>query len=64
MFNLVFIWVFFFSYSAALSLVSSGTLNLKKLITHHFTFNETEQAFKTAYSKESKAIKVMIHCDK
>ena len=52
------------SYPAALSLLSSGALDVKKLITHHFDFNDTEQAFRTAYSKDSKAIKVMIHCDK
>lgn len=49
-------------YPAALALVSSGQINVKKLITHHFDITETEKAFHTARNGLDGAIKVMIHC--
>ncbi|KAG5679843.1 hypothetical protein PVAND_009380 [Polypedilum vanderplanki] len=49
-------------YQAALALVATGKVNVKKLITHHFDITETLDAFDTSrYGKEN-AIKVMIHC--
>lgn len=49
-------------YPAALALVSSGKVDVKKLITHHFDITETAEAFNTARNGLGGAIKVMIHC--
>lgn len=49
-------------YPAALELVSSGKINVKKLITHHFDITQTKEAFDTARYNRDGAIKVMIHC--
>lgn len=49
-------------YSAALALVSSGNINVKKLVTHHFDITQTKEAFDTARYNRDGAIKVMIHC--
>uniref|UniRef100_A0A1A9WL51 Alcohol dehydrogenase-like C-terminal domain-containing protein n=1 Tax=Glossina brevipalpis TaxID=37001 RepID=A0A1A9WL51_9MUSC len=48
-------------YPAALGLVSSGKINVKRLITHHFDVTETIKAFETARYGLENAIKVMIH---
>ncbi|XP_030246323.1 sorbitol dehydrogenase-like, partial [Drosophila navojoa] len=48
-------------YSAALALVASGRVNVKRLVTHHFDIKETEKAFETARNGTGDAIKVMIH---
>lgn len=50
-----------FSYSTALALVSSGKIDLKRLITHHFDITETVKAFETARHGLGNVIKVMIH---
>lgn len=50
-------------YPAALDFVSSGAVNVKPLITHHFPLHEAVEAFETAKSPSSNAMKVMIHCD-
>lgn len=49
-------------YPAALSLIASGRIDVKPLITHRYTINESVQAFEMAESGQ--AIKVMIHCGK
>jgi len=49
-------------YPAALSMVASGKVDVKQLITHNFTLEETLQAFETARTGAGGAIKVMIHC--
>lgn len=49
-------------YPAALSLIASGRINVKPLITHRYTINESVQAFEMAESGQ--AIKVMIQCGK
>ncbi|XP_017868649.1 PREDICTED: sorbitol dehydrogenase-like [Drosophila arizonae] len=48
-------------YAAALALVASGRVNVKRLVTHHFDIKETQKAFETARSGTGGAIKVMIH---
>ncbi|EDW81796.1 uncharacterized protein Dwil_GK12254 [Drosophila willistoni] len=48
-------------YSAALALVSSGKVNVKRLVTHHFDIKETAKAFETSRHGLGGAIKVMIH---
>nr|KAG5701049.1 hypothetical protein BaRGS_008770 [Batillaria attramentaria] len=50
-------------YPTALSLVATGAVDVKPLITHHFSLDETVKAFQTAVTPESQAVKVMIHCD-
>ncbi|XP_043276835.1 sorbitol dehydrogenase-like [Venturia canescens] len=49
-------------YEDALELVTSGKVNVKPLITHNFTLEETKAAFETTRSGKAGAIKVMIHC--
>lgn len=44
----------------ALAMVASGSVNVKKLITHNFNMENTLDAFEVA--KTGGAIKVMIHC--
>uniref|UniRef100_A0A182P937 Sorbitol dehydrogenase n=1 Tax=Anopheles epiroticus TaxID=199890 RepID=A0A182P937_9DIPT len=48
-------------YPVALSLVSSGKVNVKRLITHHFNIEDTAKAFHTTRHGVDGAIKVMIH---
>ncbi|KAG7300503.1 hypothetical protein JYU34_016134 [Plutella xylostella] len=47
------------SYPIALSMVSSGLIDVKPLVTHHFSMEETLQAYETA--RRGDGIKVMIH---
>jgi L-iditol 2-dehydrogenase len=49
-------------YPAALALVASGQVDVKKLITHNFKLEETLEAFETSRTGAGGAIKVMIHC--
>jgi len=49
-------------YPAALSLIASGRIDVKPLITHRYNITESVQAFEMAESGE--AIKVMIQCGK
>jgi len=49
-------------YPAALALVASGKINVKRLITHNFKLEDTLEAFETARTGKGGAIKVMIHC--
>lgn len=48
-------------YPGALSLVASGKINVKRLVTHHFNIEETAEAFNTSRHGLGGAIKVMIH---
>ncbi|XP_073834505.1 sorbitol dehydrogenase-like [Musca autumnalis] len=48
-------------YPAALALVASGKVNVKRLVTHHFDITETDKAFETARKGLGGAIKVIIH---
>ncbi|KAH8271400.1 hypothetical protein KR018_008652 [Drosophila ironensis] len=48
-------------YAAALALVSSGKVNVKRLVTHHFSIEDTDKAFETSRKGLGGAIKVMIH---
>jgi L-iditol 2-dehydrogenase len=49
-------------YPASLSLIASGRIDVKPLITHRYNINESVQAFEMAESGQ--AIKVMIQCGK
>jgi len=49
-------------YQAALGLIASGKVNVKPLITHRFSLEETLNAFETAKTGAGGAIKVMIDC--
>ncbi|XP_069695339.1 sorbitol dehydrogenase-like [Periplaneta americana] len=48
-------------YPIALSMVASGAANVKQLITHNFSLEETLKAFEVAKTGEGNPIKVMIH---
>ncbi|XP_071964398.1 sorbitol dehydrogenase-like [Antedon mediterranea] len=47
-------------YPTALSMVASGQVNVKSLITHNFDIKQTVEAFEAA--RMGNGIKVMIHC--
>ncbi|CAH1252770.1 SORD [Branchiostoma lanceolatum] len=49
-------------YPTALSMVASGQVDVKPLVTHRFSLEQTLEAFEA--SKKGEGIKVMIHCDK
>uniref|UniRef100_A0A2M4AG72 Sorbitol dehydrogenase n=1 Tax=Anopheles triannulatus TaxID=58253 RepID=A0A2M4AG72_9DIPT len=49
-------------YPAALALIASGTIDARKLITHHYDLAQSVEAFKTSRYGLDGAIKVMIHC--
>nr|XP_054752524.1 sorbitol dehydrogenase-like [Lytechinus pictus] len=48
-------------YPKAISMLSSGQMPIKDLVTHRFPLNQVDNAFNTAISRESCAMKVMIH---
>ena len=52
----------FFSYPKALELVASGQVNVKPLVTHRFSLEESHKAFVTAKTCAEPTIKVMIKC--
>ena len=54
--------VLFHSYPIALSLVASGAVDVKPLVTHKFTLEESLKAFETA--EKGEGIKVIIQCNK
>jgi len=49
------------TYPRALELVSSGQINVKPLVTHHFDFAQCQEAFEVAETGRDGAIKVAIH---
>lgn len=49
-------------YPAALALVAGGRADVKKLVTHHFDMEHTQEAFDTVRYNRDGAIKVLIHC--
>ncbi|KAH0363060.1 GroES-like protein, partial [Aureobasidium melanogenum] len=48
------------TYPKAIGLVAAGLVDLKPLVTHRFTLDQGEDAFKTASDPKAKAIKVQI----
>ena len=50
------------SYPDAISLVASKQFDIGLLVSHRFSLEETVEAFNCSKSRESKAVKVMIHC--
>ncbi|XP_071449705.1 sorbitol dehydrogenase-like [Hetaerina americana] len=51
-------------YSLALDLLANGKVDIRKMITHHFSIEETIQAYDTARTGQGNPVKVMIHCNK
>lgn len=47
-------------YPAAIDLISTGKINVKKLITNRFKFEESEQAFELVRKGQQDVFKVMI----
>ena len=48
------------TYPKAIGLASSGLVDLKQLVTHRFSLEEGEDAFKAASDPKARAIKVQI----
>lgn len=48
----------------AIDLIASGKVNVKPLITHHFSLEESLKAFEVAHTGAGGAIKVLINCCK
>ncbi|XP_055342752.1 sorbitol dehydrogenase-like [Paramacrobiotus metropolitanus] len=51
-------------YPAALEMVASGRVNVKPLVTHRYSLEQTLEAFETARTGAGGAIKVMIDCSR
>ena len=49
-------------YPTAISLVATGRINVKPLVTHRFKLNEAFKAFETCKNQADGCIKVMIKC--
>lgn len=50
------------TYPTALAMVASGAVNVKPLVTHHFSLEQSLQAFETSRTGAGGAIKVVIDC--
>ncbi len=58
-----FLMVFVFnSYPIAISMLSSGAVDLKPMITHRFKLEDAVEAFQAAKDPNSGSMKVMIKC--
>ena len=51
------------SYPTALEMIASGKVDVKPLVTHSYTLEQTLDAFQRAKTGEGGAIKVMIRCE-
>ena len=49
-------------YPAAIAMVASGKVDVRPLITHRFSLEQTLEAFETAKTGAGGAIKVVIKC--
>jgi L-iditol 2-dehydrogenase len=52
------------TYGKALELVASGKIKALPLVTHHFDYEQTQEAFEVAETGRDGAIKVAIHFNK
>ncbi|XP_064620809.1 sorbitol dehydrogenase-like [Lineus longissimus] len=52
------------TYPTAINMISSGAVNVKPLVTHHFPLEKSHDAFETAKTGAGNAIKVVIDCFK
>ncbi|XP_030752023.1 sorbitol dehydrogenase-like [Sitophilus oryzae] len=50
-------------YPTSINMVSSGKIDTKPLITHHFKFEDAIKAFETAKERKENIIKIMIHAN-
>ena len=51
-----------FSYPTALAMIASGKVNVKPLVTHRYTLEQTIEAFEAA--KRGEGVKIMISCER
>lgn len=51
-------------YPIALNLVASGKVDVKPLVTHRYTLEDSHKAFETAGNNNEGAVKVIINCNK
>ncbi|XP_019877682.2 sorbitol dehydrogenase-like [Aethina tumida] len=50
-------------YPTAIEMVKTGKVNVKPLITHHFTIEDSVKAFETAKTGAGNAVKILIHAN-
>ena len=50
----------FYSYPTALAMIAGGKVNVKPLVTHRYTLEQTLEAFEAA--KRGEGVKIMISC--
>jgi len=50
------------TYPKAIEMIANGEIDVKQLITHRYTIDQSQQAFLAASDPAEKAIKVMINC--
>ncbi|XP_019877681.2 sorbitol dehydrogenase-like [Aethina tumida] len=50
-------------YPTSIEMVKTGKVNVKPLITHHFTLEQTVQAFETAKTGAGNPVKILIHAN-
>lgn len=48
-------------YPTVINILSSNKLNIKKLISHRFPFEKTDEAFKFAHYKKSESLKIVVY---
>ncbi|XP_046400143.1 sorbitol dehydrogenase-like [Ischnura elegans] len=51
-------------YPLAMELLSTGKVDIRKMITHNYTLEETLLAYDTARTGQGNPVKIMIHCNK
>ena len=58
------VFLFYFSYPTALEMISCGRVDVKPLVTHRFTLEDSLKAFEASRTAQDGAIKVVINCSK
>lgn len=51
----------YFRWPTAISMLSSGQINVKPLVTHRFPLERSQEAFE--HTRDGKGIKIMLKCD-
>lgn len=54
---------FIFSYEQSIEMTKTGRVNVKPIISHRFTLENSIEAFETHKNKIGDPIKILIHCN-